>query len=155
MPSPLASSVVPNAPALVLREARRLHRAARSDHLSAALPVLRRLIKAGVLLGISLPELHRARGTVQRKHVLHLLALEAGHPSWEHYRPALRQAQPHDLLALRLHARGWATLNTWFPSEAAARAAMQGRAGRLVRVGQQAVWLAPTAQQALQGGDSA
>ncbi|MCB2034182.1 MAG: hypothetical protein KDF57_13060, partial [Ottowia sp.] len=66
MPLPDSSSTPFDAAPLVLREARRLHRAARSDQLSTALPVLRRLIAEGVLAGTSLPQLHRARHTVQR-----------------------------------------------------------------------------------------
>ncbi|HPK33801.1 hypothetical protein [Ottowia sp.] len=153
MPLPDSSSTPFDAAPLVLREARRLHRAARSDQLSTALPVLRRLIAEGVLAGTSLPQLHRARHTVQRKHLLRLLAAEAGHTSWEAWRPALRHALPQDLLHLRLHGSG--TFNTWFATEDEARRAMHGREGRLVRVGWHAVWLAPGSLQALQGAGPA
>ncbi len=143
MPLPDSSSTPFDAAPLVLREARRLHRA-------AFRPTFHRPARAaspdrGRRAGWHQPAaaLHRARHTVQRKHLLRLLAAEAGHTSWEAWRPALRHALPQDLLHLRLHGSG--TANTWFATEDEARRAMHGREGRLVRVGWHAVWLAPLA----------
>lgn len=68
---------------LLLREAKRLHRAAQSDSPAESLPVLRRLLAAEAIPGPTLPAAFRARTQVQRKHVLRALTLEAGYPSWE------------------------------------------------------------------------
>ena len=75
----------------MLREAKRLHRAATSDALSEALPVLRRLLAARAVPACPLQALFRDRASLQRKHVLRMLAFEAGHASWEAYSQALAQ----------------------------------------------------------------
>ena len=131
--------------ALVLREAKRLHRIAKSDSLSSSLPLLRRLLFAGVLRDTTLPEAFRARGSVQRKHLLRLLAIEAGYPSWETYRPALSRIQPSELDSFVVLERGWAFVHNWFPSEEQAQAQVAKVGGRVVRIGRHAVAL--TAQQ--------
>lgn len=132
--------------AIVLREARRLQRLAQSDALSSALPPLRRLMAAGVLRGTGLPQAFRTRDRLQRKHFLRLLALEAGHPSWEAYRPTLEHVPPAALAAFALLERGWGQTHQWFASESQARAHVAQAGGCVLRIGQQAVAL--TAQQA-------
>ncbi|MEY4749487.1 MAG: hypothetical protein RIQ60_1701 [Pseudomonadota bacterium] len=126
---------------LVLREARRLHKAATSGQLATSLPILRRLLASQVLTGISLPELSRQSALVQRKHLLRLLAIEAGHASWEDYRRALDTLCADQLEHFDIAHQGAGHLNLWFSTlaEAQAHAAEQG--GRAVRVGQQAVVL--------------
>ncbi len=127
---------------VVLFLAKQLHRAAASDSLALSLPVLRRLLSAGVLHGITLPQLRRQRTIVQRKHLLRLLALEAGFPGWEAYREALacmavEQVAHFDML------RGTASqLNLWFSSPAETQAHVDRHGGRLVPVGAQAAVLA-------------
>ena len=134
---------------LALREARRLQRAARADALSSSLPVLRRLIAAQVLTGTSLPSLHRSRHIVQRKHLLRLLAVEAGSGDWASYRAALRQAEPDEQLRLHFHAYGAATFNPWFASEAEAQRMAPLIGGRVLRVGAHALVLTPEAECAV------
>ncbi len=130
-----------SAVALVLREARRLHRAARAEALTQSLPVLRRLLRSKTLVGISLPESYRRRRTVQRKHVLRMLAFEAGQPSWEAYRPLLARMDAAQLEQFDIVGRQAGYPNHWFstPTEARRHAADHG--GRPLRVGDQAVVL--------------
>lgn len=134
---PIGSSSV----ALVLREAKRLHRAAKSDFLFSALPVLRRLLSASVLRDTTLPEAFRARDSLQRKHLLRLLAVEAGFSSWETYRPALSSIQPSELDSFIVLERGWAFVHNWFPSEEQAQAQVTQIGGRVLRIGRHAVAL--------------
>ena len=131
--------------ALVLREARRLHRIAKSHSLSSSLPLLRRLLSAGILRDTTLPEAFRARASLQRKHLLRLLAVEAGFLSWEAYRPALSSIQPSELDSFIVHEKGWAFVHNWFPSAELAQAQVAKVGGRVVRIGSHAVAL--TAQQ--------
>lgn len=134
--APTASSTL-----LVLREARRLHRAAASDSPSISLPVLRRVLAAGAAPTRTLPNLFRARNTVQRKHVLRTLAVEAGYGSWEEYARALPLLDMQQL-QLALHAeRGASRLKLWFASEAEAAQFASEHGGQAVRVGKQAVVL--------------
>lgn len=127
---------------LVLREAKRLHRAARSDSLCAALPVLRRLLQADAVPRVSLPELFRRRTLVQRKHLLRALAVEAGHESWEQYRPVLSRTPATALQHFELVQPGAGHLNLWFPSASAARIFAAHSGGQALRVGRQGVVLA-------------
>lgn len=126
---------------LVLREAKRLHRAATSDSPSTALPVLRRLLAAAAVPTRTLPRQFVARHTVQRKHLLCTLAREAGYPSWEEYRGALPLLGKEQILRADLLARGASTLKLWFSNEAEATAYAAEHGGHVVRVGQQAVVL--------------
>jgi hypothetical protein len=127
--------------ALVLREARRLHRAARSASLCACLPVLRRVLAAQVVPGQALTALLRHRAAVQRKHLLHMLAVEAGHRHWQAYRSALADVRVADLAHFAVEECGHANLNLWFASELAAQRYAAEHGGRSVRVGRQAVVL--------------
>lgn len=140
--SPHGSRVAPaSSTDVVLREAKRLHRAATSDVLSDALPVLRRLLAAHVVAVHTLPLLYRARATVQRKHVLRMLAIEAGHGSWEKYSEALPQLDPQVLLQALASERNPATLKLWFASEAEATRYAARHGGRTTRIRKQAVVL--------------
>lgn len=126
---------------LVLREARRLHRAATSDTLSEALPILRRLLATRAVTDWSLPSLFHARGTVQRKHVLRALAREAGYASWEDYRHALPHLDVSLLQQLVSAQRGTSVLKLWFSDTSAARRFAAEQGGQAVRIGVQAVVL--------------
>ena len=131
---PHASGVDP-----VLRVAKRLHRAARSSSLAESLPVLRRLLAAQVIRGLTLPQLNQRRSSVQRKHVLHALAIEAGFLNWDAYRGALAET-PHDPpLPFDVHKPTAGYPNLWFSSLAAAKAHAARHGGHAVRHGQQAV----------------
>jgi hypothetical protein len=47
-----------------------LHKSTKSDQLSSSLPILRRLLKHHVLVGLSLPQLQKGISIIQRKHFL-------------------------------------------------------------------------------------
>jgi hypothetical protein len=148
VPSPLPpgseTSRSPSAP--WLRQARLLHRSARSDQRCDCLPVLRRLKAAGLFDALSLPQLFHLRHQVQRKHVLHMLARERGAPHWEALRPQLTEAASAPWLAQqRLGAEGTAELHHWFATvaEAAEFAARHG--GEVLRHGAHAAVLAEPA----------
>lgn len=141
--SPTASLSSARAAADVLRaEARRLHRTLTSGPLSAALPVLRRLQRAGLLPATGLPALYAARAQVQRKLLLRLLATEHGFASWERCLAAL-QGQDAQTLARQFEIeRGTAELKLWFASPAEAQAHARVHGGVAVEVRGQAVVLA-------------
>ena len=139
---------------LVLREARRLHRAAVSDTLSEALPVLRRLLASRAVPDRPLPGLFQARGTVQRKHVLRALAREAGYASWEDYRHALPHIDVSHLQQLASVQRGTSVLKLWFSDTSAARRFAAEQGGQAVRVGVQAVVLPAAPPDAAEAGQA-
>ncbi len=137
---------------LVLREAKRLHRAAASGPLSEALPILRRLMATRAVTDRSLPGLFRARCTVQRKHVLRALAREAGYASWEDYRRALPHLDISQLEQLASVHRGTSVLKLWFSDTSAARRFAAEQGGQAVRVGVQAVVLPAAPSEAAEAG---
>ena len=123
----------------LLRVAKRLHRAAVSSSLAESLPVLRRLLAAQVIRGLTLPQLSQRRSLVQRKHLLQTLAIEAGFLNWDAYRGALAET-PHDPpLPFDVHTGAAGYPNLWFSSLADAEAHAARHGGRAVRHGQQAV----------------
>lgn len=136
----------------LLREAKTLHRAAQSESLPKALPVLRRLIASNTLQGISLPELRRHQNIVQRKHILRMLAIEAGYVSWEEYRPTLANASADEIELFDIVHRNAGYPNVWFSSFAEARTFAALCGGRPLRVGEQAVVFAE-AQDGLENLD--
>jgi hypothetical protein len=134
-----ASSHPTTALDLVLHQARRLHRAAQNGALLQAMPALRRAYTAGVLPGRSLGTLFRERQQLQRKHFLRTLAVEAGHPDWEHYRRALASMPPQALDDLKA-SDGWhGFLNHWFSTETEAQDHARRHGGTVHRIGMQAV----------------
>lgn len=137
---------VPERVAAVLRAAKLLHRQAVADSRMQSLPVLRRLISSQVLWGLNLPQLFDQKAMVQRKHVLQMLALEAGMSDWASYRDALAGNSPDvhlPLEALSLHA-GYP--NHWFSTLEQAREHAAKRGGQVVQVGTQAVVLPNVAE---------
>lgn len=124
---------------LVLRHAKQLHRTATSGAVSASLPILRRLLAAKVLDGMSLPELHRARQLVRRKHILRTLAIEAGYPAWEQYRSVLTTLRPEQLEHFDILRPSKGYPNLWFSSLDEAQQHVDRHGGQPVRVGRQAV----------------
>ena len=127
---------------LVLRAAKKLHRSATSDSRVRSLPVLRRLISSKAFVGVSLIELFRNRQRVQRKHILRMLALEAGFNSWESFRPLLATLSDEELMIISGGCFAFGYPNLWFSSleEAERFTAQQG--GRSYQVGTQAVVIA-------------
>lgn len=124
---------------LLLREAKKLHRAAISTSLATSLPVLRRLLSTQAIHGISLPELSRCRDIVQRKHVLRALAVEAGYSSWDEYRAALTEMEPKALQQFDVLRRMLGYPNLWFSSMAEAEGHAATHGGQAIRVGRQAL----------------
>ncbi|PUA30783.1 MAG: hypothetical protein B0W54_01260 [Cellvibrio sp. 79] len=126
---------------MVLRIARNLQRAAYSESKIIALPVLRRLLATATLTAISLPELYRSRDIIQRKHILRVLAVEAGFKCWEDYRHAL-DTMSVDQLSHFDHLRRTAGYpNLWFTNYDEAQVYAQENNGNALRVGSQAVVL--------------
>ena len=130
----------------VLHHARRLHRAARSASISAALPVVRRIHAAGLFAELGVAGLFRRRAQLQRKHLLRMLAVEAGHDRWEAYRDALVALTPAQVAWPHLGDRLPASINLWFSNEAEARAAL-GDGVHLLRFGTQVVFDGASAER--------
>ena len=125
------------AQAAMLREAKRLHRAATSDALSEALPVLRRLLAARAVPACPLQALFRDRASLQRKHVLRMLAFEAGHASWEAYSQALSGLDSQSVVLPVAAQRSTAMLKHWFVGEQQAMQFASAHGGLVTRVGHQ------------------
>lgn len=128
-----------NAVGRLLREAKKLHRAATSESLAESLPILRRLLSTQVIQNMTLPELSQQRNMVQRKHVLRTLAMEAGFSGWEAYRGALVSMNPSALEQFDVLRRNAGYPNHWFSTLQEAERHVAAHGGRAVRVGQQAV----------------
>jgi hypothetical protein len=143
---PLSNSVRPSAEPssvhLFLRQARYFQRAVESDSPSAALPILRRLIKVGAISETSLTQLFRTRQQLQRKHFLRMLALEAGFSSWEIFRPILAQMSAADLAVFQFLETGAAQLKLWFADCYSAQQYAAEQGGRVISVGQHAIVIA-------------
>ncbi len=123
----------------LLRVAKSLHRAARSESRLQSLPILRRLISSETFREISLPELHRQRGIIQRKHILQMLALEAGYGSWAAYKKEINDKPAEQPLHYSLALRYAGYPNIWFRSFAEAEHYATEHGGQPIAVGQQAV----------------
>ena len=89
--------------------------------------------------GLALSALYRDRATVQRKHFLRALAVEAGFPDWETFRPQLDLMSPDAFEHFKLADEGAARLNVWFSNEAQAQVHADEHGGRVVKVGKQAM----------------
>lgn len=126
---------------LVLRIARNLHRAAYSESKVIALPVLRRLLSSATLTAVSLPELHRNRDIIQRKHILRMLAVEVGFKCWEDYRHALDSMGVEQLSHFDHLRRTAGYPNLWFSNYEEAQDYARENTGHALRVGEQAVVL--------------
>lgn len=134
-----SSSSVLSATNLVLAHARHLHRAVRSQALSSSLPVLRRLQRAGVNPELSLPAFWAARGMLQRKHILRMLAREMGFTDWEACRPHVDRCAPDAVDHLKLGHEWTGRFSHWYANEAQARAHQREHGGRLLRWGDHTV----------------
>lgn len=146
---------------LLLRLARKLHRAATSGSVSSALPALRRVHAAGVFPGQKLSALYAQRQQLKRKHFLRVLAVEAGFPTWERFRPQLARWRSEDLARFRVSDGGvlderFGSLNLWFSTEDEARAYALQHGGQVIKRGTQAMVVSaevqPASQQAALAG---
>lgn len=136
----------PSAVDLALRQARILHRAAQTGPVLTALPALRRAHAAGIRPELSLSALFQVRQSLQRKHFLRTLAVEAGFADWEQWVPQLRHWPAQDLIT-----RGLVPLslldaevpypNAWFSTTQEAHAWAQAHGGQVVQHGTQAMVL--------------
>ena len=126
---------------LVLHIARNLHRAVSSDALAISLPVLRRILATKTLTEISLLELQRHRDIVQRKHVLRMLAIEAGFNCWEDYRHALDEMPADQVSHFEQFSRSAGYPNLWFSTYEEAQDYVRENTGRALKIGSQAVVL--------------
>ena len=126
-----------------LLEAKKLHKATKSESLSNVLPVLRRLLNSKVLIDISLPELKSQTEMIQRKHLLQLLAFENGYSSWADLKRTIGvKAKSGELLlpySIELKNAGYPTL--WFSTLNEAQEYNIQHAGKVLAIGEQAVWL--------------
>jgi hypothetical protein len=134
-----SSTITQTAADVVLRIARSLHRAAYSDSLSVSLPILRRLLTTLTLTAVSLPELQRHRDVIQRKHILRMLAVEAGFTAWEDYRHALNRMSVDELTHYEYVKGSLGYPNLWFSTYEEAQTCAKEQSSRAVRAGTQAL----------------
>ncbi|WP_034299853.1 hypothetical protein [Herbaspirillum sp. RV1423] len=122
------------------RHARRLVREGRSGQPSKALPVLRRIIDAGVMPELGVADLYAVRDTLQLKHVLHTLARELGFAGWETCKHDIDSRGMEVLDRYRLEQGQFGDFRqNWFADQETARAWQQQNGGYLVAYGRQAV----------------
>jgi hypothetical protein len=100
---------------------------------------LRRLIAQRVFTDVTLPQLRRWQTLVQRKHLLQLLALEAGYRSWAECRRALEALPPERAEQYHLALRYAGYPNHWFSSLQEARAFASQHGGYPLAYGRQGV----------------
>ncbi len=135
---------------LWLREAKVLHKSAKSSSLADSLPVLRRLLEAKILVNLSLPELKRCTEIIQRKHLLNLLAVENGGSSWAEFKKLIEIAPQGTMLpySVELKKAGYPVL--WFSTSTEANQYCDTHGGKVVQVGDQAA-VVPEKQRAILG----
>ena len=140
-PAPRADTHAGTAADLLLRQARKLHRAASTGSIVSAMPAVRRLHAAGIFPGRSLSALYRDRGELKRKHFLRALAVEAGFADWESCKPQLGHLPVEAFARFKVEEEWFAFLNSWFSNEQDAQAFADKHGATVVRVGTQAVVL--------------
>ncbi|MCK6264209.1 hypothetical protein KP803_13090 [Vibrio sp. ZSDE26] len=126
---------------LWLYEAKLLHKSTKSDQLSSSLPVLRRLLKYSVLVGLSLPELQKDVTIIQRKHLLQLVAIENGCKSWAEFKAILESeiVSSDKYLPERIKLKGIGYPARWFSTMEEAQSYAKIHGGEAILVGMQAV----------------
>ncbi|OEE60194.1 hypothetical protein A1OK_11970 [Enterovibrio norvegicus FF-454] len=123
---------------LWLREAKFLQKAAQSDSLAQSLPVLRRLLESKIFTDITLPELKRHSASIQRKHLLHMLAAENGWSCWADFKKIVSAAPKGTLLPYSTERLDAGYLVQWFSSVSEAQRYTEQHSGKVVKVGSQA-----------------
>lgn len=122
------------------RHARRLVRSGRADEPSKALPVLRRVIAAGVMPELSVTDLYAVRASLQLKHVLHTLARELGFASWDTCKQEVDERSADVLDRYRFEQGQFSDFQqNWFSDVQTARTWQQSNGGYLVAYGTQVV----------------
>lgn len=124
--------------------AKRLHKAAKAESLSVALPVLRRLIATKVLNNLSLVALRNQQHMIQRKHILRMLAAEAGYSDWASYKHAVEAMPEKSKAHYAIALKGVGYPNLWFSSFDAANDYAAKHGGKPIAVGKQAVVVVKT-----------
>ncbi|MEH6436832.1 hypothetical protein [Massilia sp. DD77] len=122
------------------RVARLMLRAARSDHPSKALPVIRRVHAARAVSAGKVTELYHARQALQLKHMFRTVAAELGYDSWDACKRDI-ESRPSTLLdRFRLDLGAFGDYeHVWFSDAPAAQAWQRAHGGRVVVYGSQAV----------------
>jgi hypothetical protein len=122
------------------RYARRLLRDAHSNHLSKALPVIRRVQAARVLPIPRLTDLYHARESLHLKHMLRMIATELGYAAWADCKHDIDHQPPAILDRFRVDLGAFGDYNqVWFSSEETAEQWRKENGGHLVVYGWQAV----------------
>lgn len=122
------------------RHARRLLRSGRDAQPSKSLPVLRRIISAGVMPELSVTDLYNVRATLQLKHVLHMLGRELGFAGWDACKHQIDSRGTEVLDRYRFEQGQFGDFRqNWFSDQQTARAWQQQNGGYIVAYGQQAV----------------
>jgi hypothetical protein len=104
------------------------------------MPVVRRLLAAGVTRAKTLAELYETRANVQLKHVLNMLALELGHFGWDACKPVLDTREAAVIDRYRFDAGAFGDYEkVWFAGAGAAREWQREHGGYIVEYGDQAV----------------
>lgn len=133
-------SPIPSNSDFLRGHARRLLRHAHAEETSKTLPVLRRLMAAGLAGGQSLSALHRTRGELQLKTLLRLLALELGYADWASCKAQIDRREAACLDRYRLDVGAFADFEmNWFANPSIARDWQREYGGYLVQYGEQAV----------------
>ena len=124
-----------------LREhARRLLRHVRDGDTSAAMPVLRRLLAAGVTRAGRLFDLRAIRQALQLKHLLSMLAAELGYESWDACKLDIDDQPGAIIDRYRLDAGAFNDFEkNWFANVQEALDWQRAHGGYIVRYGEQAV----------------
>ncbi|MGF1695778.1 hypothetical protein L4C54_08895 [Vibrio lamellibrachiae] len=128
-----------------LYEAKLLQKSTKSDQLSSSLPILRRLLKHSVLVGLSLPELQKDVTIIQRKHLLQLISIENGFKSWVEFKSVLESSinSSDKYLPQRIKLKNIGYPARWFSTMEEAQSYANIHGGEAISVGTQAV-IAPS-----------
>lgn len=125
------------------RVARLMLRAARSEHPSKSLPVVRRVHAARALPVGRVTELYHARETLQLKHMFRTLATELGYESWDACKRNIDRQPPEMLDRFRLDLGAFGDYeHIWFSDLPSAQTWQREHGGRVVTYGSQAVVMA-------------
>lgn len=125
------------------RYARLMLRAARSEHPSKALPVVRRVHAARAVPAERVTGLYHARDTLQLKHMFRTLAAELGYESWDACKRDVDRQPPEMLDRFRLDLGAFGDYeHIWFSDLPSAQTWQREHGGRVVSYGSQAVVMA-------------